>query len=466
MSFMDKKIGDENIRDMVPLRMDWTDELNEEMRGRLLSLIEVLWVVYTLGGGGVAVVLCLGAAFILLATDDPVAVTFFLRILLPFAIFSAYYVVVYIWLKKAARVSPISWFILCVESVVVVGIIYLCGAPLYFPVMLYPLLIALYSIWLHPVLATRFFLTSTFLLGGITWLIGQGMIPDGITLVLGGFAWLEGQEMIIPNGPPLGGQLESSYIIVVMISLMVLAVTNSLVTRLRRREEDLVASSERITRLSDKLKVYLPHQFVESLASGERDTEPDYRRRRLTVFFSDVQGFTSWTDKLEPEEVREILDKYLSEMGDIIHKWGGTIDKFIGDAIMVFFGDPEFTDDKDHATRCVKMALEMQEKMVSLREEWQGVGYQMPLHIRIGINTGYATVGNFGSKERLDYTALGSAVNLASRLETACNPDKINVSHMIYSLIKDEIECEAKGTIEAKGFTEPVKIYEVKGLTG
>jgi len=145
-------------------------------------------------------------------------------------------------------------------------------------------------------------------------------------------------------------------------------------------------------------------------------------------------------------------------------KWGGTIDKFIGDAIMIFFGAPEFTSDKDHAVRCVKMAMEMQEKMKDLRAEWEDLGHEEPLHIRIGINTGYATVGTFGSEERLDYTILGSSVNMASRLETACRPDGITVSHTTYSLIKNEIECDSKGSIEAKGFSEPVKIYEVVGL--
>ena len=110
------------------------------------------------------------------------------------------------------------------------------------------------------------------------------------------------------------------------------------------------------------------------------------------------------------------------------------------------------------------MALEMQEKMVPLRAKWEKVGYQEPLHIRIGINTGYATVGNFGSDDRLDYTALGSTVNLASRLETACEPDKVTVSHTTYSLIQDDIDCHPKGEVTVKGFTDPVKIYEVRGV--
>lgn len=228
-------------------------------------------------------------------------------------------------------------------------------------------------------------------------------------------------------------------------------------------EDRLLESQKKIAALSEKLKVYLPHQFVEDLADGDREAVPDYKRKKLTVFFSDVKGFTAWTDKLQPEDTRNILNQYLSEMNIIADKWGGTVDKFIGDAIMIFFGDPEYTNDRDHALRCVKMAIDMQDRMAELRREWENEGYEEPLRIRIGVNTGYATVGNFGSEGRLNYTALGSTVNLASRLETACTPDKITVSHMTYSLVKDEIECESKGTIDAKGFPEPVKIYEVVG---
>lgn len=228
-------------------------------------------------------------------------------------------------------------------------------------------------------------------------------------------------------------------------------------------EELLRLEKQKVSLLSNKLKAYLPHQFVASLASGAGAAGPDYRRKRLTIFFSDIQGFTSWTDKLAPEEVREILNHYLSEMSAIAHKWGGTIDKFIGDALMIFFGDPEFTDDRDHALRCVKMAMQMQERMAELRQEWRQRAYDEPLNIRIGIHTGWATVGNFGAEDRLNYTALGSAVNLASRLETASAPDQITLSHTTWLLVKDEIPCAPKGQLEVKGFAEPVKIYVVTG---
>jgi adenylate cyclase len=229
-------------------------------------------------------------------------------------------------------------------------------------------------------------------------------------------------------------------------------------------DERLKAEQDKVNQLSEKLRAYLPHQFVEALAGDHKNSLPDHRRRRLTIFFSDVQGFTRWTDRLDPEEVRQILNRYLSEMSKIAHKWGGTVDKFIGDALMIFFGDPQYLDDRRHALDCVKMALEMQSRLDGLRKEWCGQGYEDTLHIRVGINTGYATVGNFGSEERLSYTAVGGAVNLASRLETVSQPDRITVSQSTYLLVNDEIDCQLQGEIRLKGLPEPIKIYEVVGV--
>jgi class 3 adenylate cyclase len=256
-------------------------------------------------------------------------------------------------------------------------------------------------------------------------------------------------------------EIFNTFIRIVIFSFMILTAIFFRIF-INLSEGQFQAEREKSNLLANKLKLYLPHQFVETLASA--DAAPDYRRRRLTIFFSDVQGFTRWTDKLEPEDVREMLNRYLSEMSAIAIKWGGTIDKFIGDAMMIFFGDPEFTNDRDHARRCVRMALEMQGKMRELRARWENIGFDEPLGIKMGINTGYATVGNFGSENRLNYTALGSAVNLASRLQATCAPDRITISHPTYLLVEDEIACESRGRIEAKGFIEPVEIYEVVGV--
>ena len=151
-------------------------------------------------------------------------------------------------------------------------------------------------------------------------------------------------------------------------------------------------------------------------------------------------------------------------MSKIAIKWGGTIDKFIGDALLVFFGDPNSNGNKEDAVACVSMAIEMLEKLKTLRKFWRDKGISKPLNARIGIHTGVCTVGNFGSEDRLDYTIIGNGVNLASRIETSAEPNKILLSEDTYLLIKKDINCLKKQKISVKGISYPVQTYEVLGF--
>ncbi len=159
-----------------------------------------------------------------------------------------------------------------------------------------------------------------------------------------------------------------------------------------------------------------------------------------------------------------VLNTYLEAMTEIVLKNDGTLDKFIGDAVMVYFGDPDSKGVKEDAIACVKMATEMKAKLVELNEEWINQGIDIPFNIRMGITTGYCTVGNFGSKQLMDYTIIGSQVNLASRLESASEPGNILISHPTYLFVKDIFNCEEKEPISAKGFSEPVKVYQIMNL--
>jgi len=179
------------------------------------------------------------------------------------------------------------------------------------------------------------------------------------------------------------------------------------------------------------------------------------------MFFSDIKDFTRTTDALEPEDMGELLNEYFSCMNDIIQKYEGTLANITGDALFVFFGAPDRTDDRDHALRCVRMAMEMQQKMQALQKKWFSEGIEYPLQIRCGISTGMATVGSFGSGQRSEYSAMGMQVNLASRLESACRAGGILISHSTWALIKDKVDCRSKEAIEAKGFSRPVRAYEV-----
>ena len=157
-----------------------------------------------------------------------------------------------------------------------------------------------------------------------------------------------------------------------------------------------------------------------------------------------------------------LLNEYLSEMDLIINSYNGTLAQVTGDSLLVFFGAPEQTNDKDHACRCLLMAIEMQERMKVLQTKWFEKGLDESFMIRCGINTGMATVGNFGSSGRKLYTAHGMQVNIAARLEQACDPGSILISHSTRALVNDKIQCTEQGQISIKGYHKPVRIYSIE----
>lgn len=216
--------------------------------------------------------------------------------------------------------------------------------------------------------------------------------------------------------------------------------------------------------LSRKLSRYLSPQIYEAIFSGASDASVRTERKKLTVFFSDIKNFTATTEEMEPEDMTFLLNDYLTKMTDIALEHGGTIDKYIGDAIMVFFGDPQTRGVKEDALAAVRMAIAMQRRMVDLRAKWSDMGFRYPFHIRCGINTGYCNVGNFGSDQRIDYTIIGGQVNLAARLESICEPDGITIAHETYSHVRDVFDAEPMEPIQVKGIKEPVKPYSISGI--
>ena len=221
--------------------------------------------------------------------------------------------------------------------------------------------------------------------------------------------------------------------------------------------------SKEVEAISTKLYKYLSPQIHEQIFSGKQDAEVKSNRKKLTMFFSDIVGFTSISDELESEEITNLLNFYLNEMSDIALEYGGTIDKYIGDGLMIFFGDPDTLGVEEDAKKCVEMAFSMQKKMNELTGYWgKTFGLKKELQVRMGINTGFCTVGNFGSNDRLDYTAVGSAVNLASRLESAATPGAIMVSEETYLLVKQYFSFKDPKEIEIKGLLRKVKLYELE----
>jgi PAS domain S-box-containing protein len=233
--------------------------------------------------------------------------------------------------------------------------------------------------------------------------------------------------------------------------------------KLERANELVTEKNRALEALSNKLSKYLSPQVYSSIFSGSQEVKIASRRKKLTVFFSDIADFTATTDDLESEELTALLNHYLTEMSKIALEHGATIDKYIGDAILAFFGDPETKGVKQDAIACVSMAIAMQRRMRDLQTEWRDRGLQKPFQLRIGINTGYCTVGNFGSEDRMEYTIVGGEVNLASRLQSHAELGGILLSHETYSLVKDKVLAEEREPIQAKGIAKPVRNYRVLG---
>ena len=236
------------------------------------------------------------------------------------------------------------------------------------------------------------------------------------------------------------------------------------ITELKRREQDLTEKSAALAALSSKLAKYLAPQVYDSIFSGQQDVKIVSKRKKLTVCFSDLVGFTEITEKMESEDLTQLLNHYLTEMSRIAVQYGATIDKYVGDAIFMFFGDPATLGVKEDALACVHMAIAMQQRVDVLAEEWRNSGIETPLCCRIGIHTGYCTVGNFGSEDRMDYTVVGGTVNLASRLEHEAPPGGVLISFETYALVRDDVRCEKRGYVQVKGIAQPVATYAVVGL--
>jgi class 3 adenylate cyclase len=233
---------------------------------------------------------------------------------------------------------------------------------------------------------------------------------------------------------------------------------------LRRTQIELAEKNELLADLSSKLAKFLPAQLYNSIFTGAQSARVAAKRKKLTIFFSDIANFTETADSLESEDLTNLLNEYLTEMSQIALNHGATIDKYMGDAVMGFFGDPATRGSKEDAIACVNMAIAMQRRMHELQLKWLDMGSEKPFQLRIGINTGFCAVGNFGSEDRMDYTIIGNEVNLAARLQSHSELGGIMVTHETASLIKDSILTEEQQAVSVKGFAHPVRVYRVVGI--
>lgn len=263
---------------------------------------------------------------------------------------------------------------------------------------------------------------------------------------------------LLASSPIIGRQLAASWLwsigaLVLFAQLIATGITFHFFNRMRQWEAELAQARDLISR-------YVPQQVADEIAAG-RGGATRHERRKLTVFFSDLVGFTEIAEDLDPEDLSRLLNEYFTEMTAIADRHGGTVDELAGDAILVFFGAPQATDDRDHALRAVRMAIDMQAATAALNERWQRAGIPQRFRLRMGIDTGVVTVGNFGSAGRMKYAVLGRHVNLAARLQAHCAPDRILLSYNTWLLVHEQIPCTARGEVQLKGVTRPVQVYEV-----
>ncbi len=203
--------------------------------------------------------------------------------------------------------------------------------------------------------------------------------------------------------------------------------------RLNKQLERKISEQLETIMKNERLTYFFPRKLVKWILSSDSDVDLKGEKKRLTIFFSDLSGFTELAESTTPERVMDLLNDYFTEMVGIVDRYEGTLDKFIGDGLMVFFGAPEHMGEKEQALRAVCMALEMQSRMKILARKWKEEGIRQNIRIRMGIHQDMVMVGNFGSRQLMEYTVFGSGVNLANRLESYCEPEQILVSYPVFN---------------------------------
>jgi adenylate cyclase len=243
---------------------------------------------------------------------------------------------------------------------------------------------------------------------------------------------------------------------------------------LQRRQSNMIGvmnselseTNDFLASVSIKIAKYISPQIYKSIFSGERDVTIATERKKLTIFFSDIKDFTATAERLQPEDLTSLLNEYLTNMSAIALEHGGTVDKFIGDAMLVFFGDPETKGLEEDARACLRMAAAMKVRLEQLNKAWRRRGVEKPFQARMGINTGFCNVGNFGSEDRMDYTIIGAEANFAARLQAIAEPGEIVMSYETYELVRDLVRARSMPAITMKGISRSVVPYVVEGFLG
>jgi class 3 adenylate cyclase len=236
------------------------------------------------------------------------------------------------------------------------------------------------------------------------------------------------------------------------------------VARLNRQLEARVEEQMAELVRTGELKRFMPHQVAEGLLAGQLSPSVGFERRKLTLLFADMVGFTDLSDTLEPEELSEVLNEYLREMTAVAVSHRGTLDNYIGDGLMVIFGAPQRDEESVQAWAALQAAFEMKFRAEELTAAIRGRGIPADLRVRVGVNTGHCTVGVFGSDILRAYKAVGFAVNVAARLQSEAEPGTVLVGFRTYALVKDRVRAEPRDPLTLKGAARPVEAWEILDL--
>jgi class 3 adenylate cyclase len=254
------------------------------------------------------------------------------------------------------------------------------------------------------------------------------------------------------------------FVFMAVLGFSFIALQRRLAVVIEGMNRKLEGANEVLANIAKKISRYLAPQVYSRIFSGQKDVTIQTERKKLSIFFSDIKDFTASTERLQPEEITELLNEYFTEMSKIADAHGGTLDKFIGDAIVIFFGDPETRGAAEDATACLAMAVDMQRRVAELNAAWRRRGIEQPFQVRMGINTGYCNVGNFGSENRMEYTIIGAEANLAARLQSIAEPGRIVLSYETYALVREIVSAQPLPAITVKGINREIVPYVVEAM--
>ena len=266
------------------------------------------------------------------------------------------------------------------------------------------------------------------------------------------------------------GELDSSVAIalgaaqwIAYFGSLLVCIVIEIVTRRTFCKDQIIGAQQReLLRSGEAIRRYVPPAVAEHIVLGDIAGIDEPIRRRVTVLFADMVGFTDLADRVEAEVLTQVVNDHMNAMSQIVHEHHGTVNEFAGDGMMALFGAPDELGPEDQVMGAVRAAQAMQARLPSLNDDWSRLGVSEPIAMRIGINSGVLSVGSFGSAGRMTYTAIGLQTNVAARIQSHCEPGGILLSDASWHLVKHAISCEPRGEVVCKGVHYPVRVHAPK----